>query len=91
MLIGEWGLRERGEEKARIGRGRGVFTCIGLGPESELDVDITEAFLLRAAKLEDKVISRAVLEGPASIKSRQASRLQVSLYRVLFSHRLFPF
>lgn len=35
----------------RRGRGRGVLRSMGDGPESELDVEITDAFLLRAASV----------------------------------------
>jgi hypothetical protein len=41
-------LFDLGDEKVRIGRGRGVFKS----KESELeDVEITEAFLLRSANV----------------------------------------
>ena len=42
------GLLERGELKLRCCRGRGGASD---GEESELDVEITEAFLLRAASV----------------------------------------
>jgi len=41
----------------RAGRGRGVVNNKEVGPESELDVEITEAFLLRADRVADKVES----------------------------------
>lgn len=41
------GLCDRGAENVRAGRGRGGVSG-GEGPESELEVEITEAFLLRA-------------------------------------------
>lgn len=48
---GEAGLRERGEEKVRIGRGRGVFKTRE-DVELELEDDeMTEAFLLRSARV----------------------------------------
>lgn len=46
----------------RIGRGRGV-TCIE-GPESELEVDMTEAFLLREAR--DEVDAASRVDGEVS-------------------------
>lgn len=58
----ECGLFVRGEEKVRIGRGRGV-TCIE-GPESELEVDMTEAFLLREAR--DEVDAASRVDGEVS-------------------------
>ena len=42
---GGCGLLERGAEKVRRGRGRGDFNK----DESELEVEMTEAFLLRSA------------------------------------------
>lgn len=46
---GAWGLRERGEEKARIGRGR---TGMTRDEEDELElVEMTEAFLERSASV----------------------------------------
>ena len=41
----------------RAGRGRGVVNNKEVGPESELDVEITEAFLLRADRVAGKVES----------------------------------
>ena len=53
--VGDCGLRERGDEKVRVGRGRGVQrTVVVLVSESEED-DITDAFLLRSARVENKV------------------------------------
>lgn len=47
-VVGDCGLRERGAEKVRIGRGRGgVNSC----SESVLLLEITDAFLLRSAKV----------------------------------------
>lgn len=41
----------------RAGRGRGVVNNKEVGPESELDVDMTEAFLLRADRVAGMVES----------------------------------
>lgn len=48
-VIGEAGLRERGGEKAR--RGRGVFNSTSSTSELLLLDEMTEAFRLRSAKL----------------------------------------
>lgn len=54
-VVGPPGLRERGEEKVRSGRGRlgpGVLSKFGWELSSELDeVEMTEAFLLRSASV----------------------------------------
>ena len=47
---GVWGLRERGEEKVRIGRGRTGMTKDEEEEELEL-VEMTEAFLERSASV----------------------------------------
>ena len=47
---GGWGLRERGEEKVRMGRGRTGMTRDEEEDELEL-VEITEAFLERSASV----------------------------------------
>lgn len=49
-VAGAWGLRERGEEKVRIGRGRTGMTKEEEEDELEL-VEITEAFLERSASV----------------------------------------
>lgn len=50
------GLLERGEVKVRSGRAFGVVTICG-EPESELDVEMTDAFLLRSASVGGNVSS----------------------------------
>jgi hypothetical protein len=53
--VGDCGLRERGEENVRVGRGRGVLKIVvALVSESEED-DITDAFLLKSARVGGKV------------------------------------
>lgn len=49
-VAGAWGLRERGEEKVRTGRGRTGMTRDEEEDELEL-VDITDAFLERSASV----------------------------------------
>lgn len=49
-IAGDCGLRERGEEKVRVGRGRGVGGASWMDSESE-DEEMTEAFLLRSASV----------------------------------------
>lgn len=53
--VDERGLRERGDEKVRVGRGRGVLrTVVVLASESE-EEDMTDVFLLRSASVGGKV------------------------------------
>lgn len=54
VIFLDWGLRERGEEKVRAGRGRGDFDNSDGMSVSE-DDDMTDAFLLRSTRVGGKV------------------------------------
>ena len=49
-MEGDSRLLERGEEKVRIGRGRGVLSKRSLAEPELEDEEITEAFLLRSKR-----------------------------------------
>lgn len=55
--FGECGLRERGDEKVRVGRGRGVLSAVVVLVSESEEEEMTEAFLLRSARVRSVVLS----------------------------------
>lgn len=53
--VGDCGLRERGDEKVRVGRGRGVLKMVVVLVSESSDEDMTEVFLLRSASVRGNV------------------------------------
>lgn len=65
---GGCGLRERGDENVRVGRGRGVGRMVLVLASESDEEDMTDAFLLRYAREGGKVGSwRAAVSGRSTM------------------------